>query len=139
MQTVQRVQPSRAKRAIYGALGWLFVGLAIAGAFIPLLPVTGNVLLAGFFFARSSERFDAWLVNHRVFGPIITDYRSGVGFSVRAKAIAVSAMSLSILGSTWIVLRNGAPSWVGVLMFVVWVWAAWFILKQPTKAVEAAQ
>lgn len=130
---MERVRPSRAKRTLYGALGWVFVGLAIAGAFIPLLPVTVNVLVAGFFFARSSERFDAWLVNHRVFGPIITDYRNGVGFTARAKTVAVSAMSFSILGSTWIVLRNGAPSWVGVLMFGVWIWAGWFILKQPTK------
>ena len=133
MQTVERHQPSRTKKVVYGTLGWVFVGLAIAGAFIPLLPVTGNVLLAGFFFARSSERFDSWLVNHRIFGPIITDYRNGVGFSVRTKTIAVTAMSASILGSTWIVLRNGAPSWVGVLMFGIWIWAAWFILRQPTK------
>jgi len=137
MQTVERIRPSRTKKIVYGALGWIFVGLAIAGAFVPLLPVTGNVLLAGFFFARSSEKFDAWLVNHRVFGPIITDYRNGIGFTVRAKTIAVSAMSLSILGSTWLVLRNGAASWVGVLMFGVWIWAAWFILKQPTKLIQS--
>lgn len=136
---MERMRPSRTKRVVYGALGWLFVGLAIAGAFLPLLPVTGNVLLAGFFFARSSERFDAWLVRHRVFGPIITDYRNGIGFTVRAKTIAVSAMSISILSSTWIVLRNGAPAWVGAAMALVWLWAAWFILKQPTKAAEPAQ
>lgn len=137
MQTVERVPPSRIKKVVYGALGWVFVGLAVAGAFVPLLPVTGNVLLAGFFFARSSERFDAWLVNHSVFGPIITDYRNGIGFTVRAKTIAVTAMSLSIFGSTWLVLSNGASAWVGVLMFGVWIWAAWFILKQPTKAVPS--
>ena len=139
MQTVQRSTPSRVKRVVYGALGWFFVGLAIAGAFLPLLPVTGNVLLAGFFFARSSERFDQWLVNHKVFGPIITDYRSGAGFTVRAKTIAVTAMSASILGSTWVVLRNGAPVWVDMLMAGVWAYATWFILKQPTKVPSAAQ
>ncbi len=133
------VRPSRTKRVIYGALGWVFVGLAIAGVFLPLLPVTGNVLLAGFFFARSSERFDAWLVRHKVFGPIITDYRNGIGFTVRAKTIAVTAMSVSILGSTWLVLRNGAPAWVGFAMALVWLWAAWFILKQPTKTLESGR
>lgn len=139
MQTVERIQPSRPKRVVYGALGWLFVGLAIAGAFLPLIPVTINVILAGFFFARSSERFDSWLVSHRVFGPIITDYRNGVGFTIRAKAIALVAMSASIFASTWYALSNGAPTWLGYFMFGIWVWASWFILKQPTKIVEVAK
>lgn len=133
VQTVHSIPPSRTKRLVYGALGWLFVGIAIAGAFLPLIPVTINVILAGFFFARSSERFDTWLVQHRVFGPIITDYRSGVGFTARAKTVAVVAMSASILGSTWWALSKGAPGFVGVGMALVWAWAAWFILKQPTK------
>lgn len=136
MQTVNRLTPSRSKRAVYGVLGWFFVGLAVAGAFLPLIPVTINVILAGFFFARSSERFDNWLVNHRVFGPIITDYRNGVGFSVRAKVIAMAAMSTSIAASTWYAISNGAPGWLAFVMFAIWVWASWFILKQPTKAVE---
>ena len=35
--------------------------------------------LAAWCFARSSERFDQWMLNHRVFGPIVRDWRSGAG------------------------------------------------------------
>lgn len=125
---------SRFKKALYTGLGLLFAGLAIAGAILPLVPVTINVIVAGFFFAMGSERFDAWLTSHKVFGPIITDYRSGAGFTVRGKTIAVTAMSTSILLSTIYAVTNGAPAMVAYVMTAIWAYAAWFILKQPTKA-----
>lgn len=127
------VRRSRLRIIIYRALGFLFLGLALAGVVLPLVPVTINTILAGFFFARSSERFDSWLVNHPTLGPIIRDYRSGVGFTVRAKSIAMTAMSLSIFASTWWALYQGAPVFVAVIMAAVWVYASWFILRQPTK------
>ncbi len=125
--------PSRLKRVLFTGSGLFFSGLAIVGIVAPFIPVTINVIMAGYFFARGSERFDNWLTNHKVFGPIITNYRSGAGLSKRGKTIAVSAMSLSILLSTWYGLANGAPEFVGYIMLAVWAYAAWFILKQPTK------
>lgn len=131
--TGQPVTRSRTRVVAYKALGVVFLGLALAGVVLPLVPVTINTILAGFFFARSSERFDSWLVNHKTLGPIIRDYRAGVGFSVRAKTIAMTAMSLSIAVSTWWALYQGAPAFVAAIMAAVWVYASWFILKQPTK------
>ncbi len=127
---------SRFKKALYTVLGLVFAGLAIAGAVLPLVPVTINVIVAGFFFAMGSERFDAWLTNHRLFGPIITNYRSGAGFTLRGKTIAVAAMSTSILLSTIYAVTNGAPAMVAYFMTAIWIYAAWFILKQPTKAAQ---
>ncbi|MDH3192722.1 MAG: YbaN family protein [Acidimicrobiia bacterium] len=124
---------SRFKKTLYTGLGLLFSGFAIAGVVLPLMPVTINVIVAGFFFAMGSERFDSWLTGHKVFGPIITDYRSGAGFTVRGKTIAVTAMSTSILLSTIYALTNGAPTMVAYAMTAIWAYAAWFILKQPTK------
>ncbi|MBK5266486.1 MAG: YbaN family protein [Acidimicrobiia bacterium] len=131
----QAKDQSRFKKGLYTVLGLLFSGLAIAGAVLPLVPVTINVIVAGFFFAMGSERFDAWLTNHKVFGPIITNYRSGAGFTIKGKTIAVSAMSTSILLSTIYALTNGAPAMVAYFMTAIWAYAAWFILKQPTKAI----
>ena len=128
-------EQSRFEKALYTGLGLLFSGFAIAGVVLPLMPVTINVIVAGFFFAMGSERFDAWLTSHRVFGPIITDYRSGAGFTVRGKTIAVTAMSTSILLSTIYAVTNGAPTMVAYAMTAIWAYAAWFILKQPTKIV----
>ena len=131
------VTRSNASKAIYTGFGTVFAGLAIAGIFVPLLPVTINAIVAGVFFAKGSERFDAWLLSHKVLGPIVYDHRNGIGFTKRAKKIAVVAMSTSIAVSTWwAVGARGAPTFVAYFMFVVWLYALWFILKQPTKPDE---
>lgn len=124
---------SRLKRAVYMVLGLLFLGLALVGIVVPGLPTTINALIAGFFFARSSERFDNWLTSHPVLGPPVLDHRNGIGFTVRAKTIAVSAITISIGVSSWIIASSEAPGFVLVIMALAWVYAVWYVLHQPTK------
>jgi uncharacterized membrane protein YbaN (DUF454 family) len=98
------VVKSRVLRIILGALGWLFVGIAFVGVFIPVLPTTGPVILAAFLFSKSSERFDHWLITNRFFGAIVRDWRAGNGFTVRAKVIAVTAVIASFAITTiWVI------------------------------------
>lgn len=125
---------SQLRKVVFTGLGSIFAALAIAGIFVPLLPVTINAIVAGVFFAKGSERFDNWLLNHKVLGPIVHDHRHGIGFTRKAKRIAVIAMSTSIALSTlWAVPYGGAPVFVAYFMGAVWAYALWFILKQPTK------
>ena len=62
------------KRALWLLLGLVAVGLGAVGVVLPLLPTTPFLLLAAFAFARSSERWHQWLVNHQIFGPLIEDW-----------------------------------------------------------------
>ncbi len=122
-------------RALLLALGFVSVATAIAGVFMPVIPTTGPVLLAGFAFSRSSERFDSWLVNHRVFGPIIRDWRAGLGFTVRAKVLAVIAIVLSF-SLTLTVAITGL--WGRVAMIALALAIVAYVLTRPTKATSAA-
>ena len=131
---------NRALRSVFLVLGWIWVGVAFIGVVAPIIPTTGPILLAAFFFSKSSERFDTWLVNNRLFGGIVRDWRAGEGFTVRAKAIAVSAIAISFgfttyfaLGTTHITIRVG----MWILAFAI----AGYVVTRPTKrrsAVPAA-
>ena len=127
------VEQNPLKRGLYLVLGMLFLGLALVGIVVPGLPTTINAIIAGFFFARSSERFDSWLTSHRILGPIVLDHRNGVGFTARAKTIAVTAITISIVVSLWIIARSTAPTFVMVILGLSWVYAVWYVLRQPTK------
>lgn len=127
------VEKNPVKRAVYLVLGVLFLGLALVGIVVPGLPTTINAIIAGFFFTRSSERFDDWLTSHKVLGPIVLDHRNGIGFTIRAKRIAVTAISVSISLSLWIILRSDAPVFVPMILVAAWIYAVWYVLHQPTK------
>ncbi len=76
--------------------GFVCVALALVGIFVPVLPTTPFLLLAAFFFARSSERFYIWLVTNRWFGDYIRNYREGRGIPLREKVLAITALWLTI-------------------------------------------
>jgi uncharacterized membrane protein YbaN (DUF454 family) len=59
------------KRTIYISAGGLCAGLGIIGVFVPGLPTTVFLLIASFFFARSSPRLHRWLMEHPRLGPFL--------------------------------------------------------------------
>ena len=122
-------------RYAYAGAGLLSIGLAIVGTVLPILPTVPLVLLAGFFFSRSSEKFDSWLVEHAVFGPIIKDWRAGRGFTVRAKAIAV----LAIIASFGFTILFAVESVYGrSAMVALGLGVIAYVVSRPTKNVAEA-
>ena len=69
--------------------GFLCVGLAAIGVFLPVLPTTPFLLLAAACFVRSSDRFYQWLINHRLFGRYIRYYREYKAITGGAKAFTL--------------------------------------------------
>jgi uncharacterized membrane protein YbaN (DUF454 family) len=95
---VVRPQVQGAWRILYVALGLFFVGLGILGAFLPLLPTTPFLLLASYFFTKSSPRLQAWLHGSRILGPYLREWEEhrAVRRSVKLTAVGVLIISLSI-------------------------------------------
>lgn len=80
------------KRTIYKPLGFLFLSLGAAGVVLPVLPTTPFILLAAWFFARSSERWHQWLLDSDMFGPMLHDWEDRRCISCRTKLVALLAM-----------------------------------------------
>ena len=121
---------NRVLRSVLLGLGLLFAAIGIVGIWVPLIPTTGPILLAAFLFSKSSARFDRWVVDHRVFGPIIRDWRAGHGFTVRLKATAVIAIILSFAITLGFALDSPM---MRLLLGLFGVGLIVYILRLPTK------
>ena len=80
------------KYPLYKALGFLFLGLAIIGIPMPILPTTPFLLLSAWFFARSSEKWHQWLLGSELFGPLIRNWEQNRCISCRTKLGAILSM-----------------------------------------------
>ena len=76
-------------RYVYLSIGFLCVAVGFIGIVVPGIPTTPLILLAAWAFARSSKRFELWLLRHRVFGRLIEDWRNHRGISRKGKITAV--------------------------------------------------
>lgn len=94
-------------------LGFAFLGIAVLGVFLPLLPTTPFVLLAAACFAQSSERMHRWILANDTFGPMVRDWERKRCVSCRVKAIAIGSMVLVGGFSVFIVLQEPLPRALG--------------------------
>lgn len=112
------------KKVAYWGLGVTCVVLGTAGIFLPVLPTTPFLLLAAFAFAKSSERWHDWLLNHKFLGPYISAFRDKKGLTVAQKIRIGSSFSILLLvsiffvphGTLKAVLAAGWLFWLIVLL-----------------------
>jgi uncharacterized membrane protein YbaN (DUF454 family) len=83
-------------RILLFAGGTLCVALGVLGMFLPVLPTIPFLLLAAFFYARSSERAYHWLMTNRWFGETLTNYRAGRGIPLKQKGFTILLLWLTI-------------------------------------------
>jgi uncharacterized protein len=112
------------------ALGWLAVALGGLGIVVPGLPTTGFFVLAAACFARSSPRFERWVLGLPKVGPLVRDHRAGLGMPRRAKVVAIAMMLTACSLSS---LALGSPLLAGVVMGAGLV-GTWYVgWRVPTR------
>ena len=117
-------------RYVFLCLGWFFVALGVIGAFLPVLPTTPFLLLAVACFARSSPKLEAWLMEHKTFGPPLKNWRERGAISRRAKIMAISLMALSYAGF-W--FGSHPAMWLAILVAACMIGPAIFMLTRPSN------
>ena len=77
---------------MYKAIGFLFVGLATLGLFLPILPTTPFLLLAAGCLAKSSEKWHRWLLGNPTYGPLLRNWQERRCISYKMKIIAIATI-----------------------------------------------
>ncbi|QYY33305.1 MULTISPECIES: YbaN family protein [Cupriavidus] len=111
-------------------LGALSLLLGIIGIFLPVLPTTPFVLLAAACFARGSERFHGWLLEHPRFGPLVSDWQRHHSIPLRAKCLALVMMWTSMSATAW--LMRARPLASAALIACAAAVSIW-MLRLPTR------
>lgn len=133
--TMTGKHPSTSKIAqiLYGLLAYVSLGIGLVAIVIPGLPTTEFILLAAWAATKSSPRLSAWLENHRLFGPILFNWRNGKIIARRAKVSATVSMLLCAV-LMLVMLDHGWPIYlaiVGMGLGNLWIWSRPERLAQP--------
>ena len=99
-------RPELLRSSFYKPLGFVFLALAGLGVVLPVLPSTPFVLLAAWFFARSSERWHQRLLASELFGPVIRNWEQNRCISRRTKIVALVSMLIAGGASIGIALED---------------------------------
>lgn len=128
-----RVEQNALLRFVWLVLGLVFTGLGFLGYVLPAMPGTVFILIAVYFFARSSPRFYNFLLNNRIFGSLIRDWRAGLGLPLRAKVLAVLLIVLSIGSSLFFVDALA----VRIVLLLCGLGVSTYLVTRPTKRLPA--
>ena len=116
---------SKIARILFGLLAYVSLGIGLIAIVIPGLPTTEFILLAAWAATKSSPRLSAWLENHRLFGPILSNWRNGKIIKRNAKISATASMLLCA-GLMLYVLDHNWPVFLaiaGMSMGNLWIWS----------------
>jgi uncharacterized membrane protein YbaN (DUF454 family) len=114
------------RRKIYLALGWASVGMAVVGI-LPGIPTVPFLVLAAYFFVRSSPEAHAWLRSSRWFGKILRDWEEQHAVSVEAKYAAVALILVAMV----ITLLIGLPLWLLLTIYGFEIVGLAIVLRLP--------
>ena len=115
---------SKVKRFLWKVLGFLSLGMAYVGIITPGIPYSCFVVFAAYCFAKGSPVMHAWLYNHKIFGPFLTNWNEKRVFPTKMKffMLAMMSSSLAIMYFTNVPAR-GIVYTAGFMAFVaIWAW-----------------
>ena len=117
------------KKIILIIIGWLCVGLAFVGTFVPGIPTTIFLIVALWAFAKSSKKFHSWLLNHKRFGPILQNWESHKVVPRKAKILMVILQIFAVIIFHYS-LQN---IYLTVLLIITLVFVARYVLSLPSE------
>lgn len=114
---------NKIKKAFWVTLGFIFLGVAYIGVVTPGIPWSTPTVIAAYCFAKGSERWHNWIMNHKLFGPFLTNWGEKRVFPTKAKWAMFITMDCSLL-IVWFTTGNWkAVAGMSFFMMLCAVWA----------------
>ena len=112
------------KKAFWMSAGFVFLGIAYIGIVTPGIPWSTPTVAAAFCFAKGSQRWHEWIMNHRLFGPFLRNWSEKRVFPTAGKWAMVITMDISLI-ILWVTTQNwklvlGVAA--GMALCAVWAW-----------------
>ncbi len=110
---------------VWRALAVLCLALGLIGVVLPVMPTVPFLIASAWAASRGWPAFEIWLLNHRLFGPPIVQWRQHGAIPRRAKWISCAMMATSAIGMQFFTqiplwLRLAVPA---VMLGVgIWLW-----------------
>jgi uncharacterized membrane protein YbaN (DUF454 family) len=110
------------KKSLWVILGLFFVGMAYVGVLLPGVPTTFFVVLAAWAFSKSSEKFNVWLHEHRLFGKYLTNWETKRVYPKKGRYAMVGVMCLSLI-SMYFTVPLRVVGYAAFTFILITIWA----------------
>jgi uncharacterized membrane protein YbaN (DUF454 family) len=126
------------KKFMWKVLGFLSLGMAYIGVITPGIPYSCFVVFAAYCFAKGSPAMHAWLYNHKLFGPFLTNWSEKRVFPHKMKYLMLITMGTSLL----IMLFTGVKP-IGIISTAIfmglvacWAWRFPGSVAEHTRRID---
>ena len=128
-----KINENKSIRLLWVLLGSLSVGMGVIGIFVPGWPTTIFLIIASYFYIRSSEKLYNWLINNKILGIYLKNYYSGKGMPLKAKLFSILMMWSFGLLSIFLWIPSNLVI-IKITVFILLVIGTIFILRVKTPS-----
>ena len=118
-------------RFFWFILGFSIMVIGLIGIIIPGLPTTPLMILAAACFAKSSHKFYDWIINNKMFGHHVKNYREGRGIPKKSKPLILGTLWCFVLFAVIIAIPDSAPLISKISTLILALIGTIFILMIP--------
>jgi uncharacterized protein len=111
------------KKFLWKILGFASLGMAYVGLVTPGIPYSCFIVFAAYCFAKGSPAMHAWLYNHKIFGPFLTNWGEKRVFPTKMKFFMLAMMSSSLAIMYFTNVPERGIIYTGIFMLFVAIWA----------------
>lgn len=84
-------------KIVYLFLAFFFLALGIVGIALPVLPTTPFLLLASYFFAKGSDRFNRWFMSTDIYKNHLEEFVETKAMTLKKKLCILIPVSIILL------------------------------------------